>query len=150
MNGRSRAATIAAFCTGLIATAGAVVSGRAATTAPSPVAQIASPTTSGRHGAALIVQRSRVAGLRHHAGPPVWSSIEPGSAVELVREAANPHDARAIRVDWRDIALGYLPRRDNDAVAWALDRGERLSARIYPHPGTRPGRFAFDVEILLR
>jgi HIRAN domain. len=35
-----------------------------------------------------------------------------------------------VRVDWRGRKLGYVPRSQNAAVAWMLDRGERLSARI--------------------
>ena len=38
--------------------------------------------------------------------------------------------------------LGYLPRRDNAALAWALDRGQILRARItriraHPNPARR-------------
>jgi hypothetical protein len=38
--------------------------------------------------------------------------------------------------------LGYVPRRENAALAWALDRGERLHARIsrlsrHPNPAKR-------------
>ena len=31
---------------------------------------------------------------------------------------------------WRGRKLGYVPRRDNAALAWGLDRGEPLQARI--------------------
>ncbi len=101
------------------------------------------------HGPALVVQRSRVAGLIHHAGPDVWAAIEPDSLVDLVREAANPHDERAVRIDWRGTVLGYLPRRDNEAIAWALDRGESLTAHIRPKPGRHRRRVAFEIEITL-
>src|SRR5689334_23732236 len=34
-------------------------------------------------------------------------------ALDLVREPENPHDANAVRVEWRGRKLGYVPRRDN-------------------------------------
>jgi hypothetical protein len=44
-------------------------------------------------------------------------------------------------VRWRARKLGYLPRRDNAAVAWALDRGAPLSARLSRlAPEPRPAR----------
>jgi hypothetical protein len=33
-------------------------------------------------------------------------------------------------VEWRGVQLGYLPRAENEAVAAALDRGERVEGRI--------------------
>jgi hypothetical protein len=125
-------------------------------TAPAVAGEDSGPsrpsTTSGAAplgGPALLVQRSRVAGLIHHAGPTVWAAIEPGSTVALVREATNPHDERAVRIDWQGITLGYLPRRENDAVAWALDHGESLAGHIRPHPVRHGRHVAFEIEITL-
>ncbi|MBS3935964.1 MAG: HIRAN domain-containing protein, partial [Sulfuritalea sp.] len=55
---------------------------------------------------------------------------------------ANPHDPRAVRVEWRGMKLGYLPRAENEAVAAALDRGEPVEGRIgalvrHPNPWRR-------------
>ena len=35
-----------------------------------------------------------------------------------------------MRVDWNGQPLGYLPRRENRAVAQALDAGQTLEARV--------------------
>ena len=78
----------------------------------------------------LLVQSSPLAGFRHHEAAAVWHLLRVGDNLELVREPDNPHDARAIRVDWQGRKLGYVPRRENDAVAWGLDRGDALRARI--------------------
>jgi len=53
-----------------------------------------------------------------------------GDRLDLVREPANPHDGNAVRVEWRGRKLGYVPRAENAALAWAMDRGEPVSARI--------------------
>ena len=42
----------------------------------------------------------------------------------------NPYDANAVRVEWRGVKLGYVPRRDNAAVARQMDRGAALEARL--------------------
>jgi hypothetical protein len=78
----------------------------------------------------IIVQRSPLAGYRHYAGGEVLRELKPGDRLELVREPANPYDANAVRVEWRGVTLGYVPRRDNAAVARQLDRGTALEARL--------------------
>lgn len=78
----------------------------------------------------LLVQSSPLAGFQYHAGRDVWDRLKIGDALVLVREPDNPHDARAVRVEWQGLQLGYLPRAENEAVAAAMDRGERVAARI--------------------
>lgn len=78
----------------------------------------------------VLVQSSPLAGFRYHAGKELWSEIKTGDALALVREPDNPHDANAVRVEWRGRKLGYLPRAENRAVAAEMDRGGRVEARI--------------------
>lgn len=78
----------------------------------------------------LLVQSSPLAGFQYHAGAALWTDLKVGDALDLIREPANPHDARAVRVEWQGMQLGYLPRAENAAVAAALDRGERVAACI--------------------
>jgi hypothetical protein len=90
----------------------------------------------------LLVQSAPLAGFRYHAAAEVWHALRIGDALELVREAQNPHDANAVAVAWRGRKLGYVPRRNNALLAWGLDRGERLQARIsrlttHPNPARR-------------
>lgn len=79
---------------------------------------------------AILIQDSPLAGFQFHAGKAVWTKLRVGDALALVREPDNPHDARAVRVDWRGYKLGYVPRRENADVARLLDRGTPLAARI--------------------
>ena len=80
--------------------------------------------------ALIIVQRSPLAGFRHYQAGEVWRDMSAGDRLELVREPDNPYDANAVRIEWRGRQLGYLPRRDNAAVARQLDRGAALEARV--------------------
>ena len=80
----------------------------------------------------------------------VWPALRVGDALELAREPENPHDANAVRVLWRGRVLGYVPRRENAALAWGLERGMQLRARIsalaeHPNPARRV-RFEVYVE----
>jgi hypothetical protein len=98
----------------------------------------------------LLLQHMPIAGYQYHAGPTVWPQLAPGQAVRLVREPDNRHDPRAVRVDWQGHTLGYLPRRDNAAVAQLLDRTQPLDARIralhdVPDPWGR-----IELDVLLR
>ncbi len=100
----------------------------------------------------LLAQRAPLAGLRYHAGPEVWRRLGADECVQLIRDAANPYDERAVRVEWHDITLGYLPRKSNDALAWALDQGYPLHARLLRDPANRGGRSLprFDLIITLQ
>ena len=97
----------------------------------------------------LLVQDSPLAGFRYGEAARVWDELRHGDALELVRESGNPHDANAVRVDWRGRKLGYVPRKENAAVAWGLDRGAPLRARVsrlveHPNPARRIG---FEIYI---
>lgn len=78
----------------------------------------------------VLVQSSPLAGFRYYAGEDLWMQMREGDRLTLVREPDNPHDAKAVRVEWRGQKLGYLPRRENAAVAGAMDGGEAVDARI--------------------
>lgn len=95
----------------------------------------------------VVVQSSPLAGFRYHDAPAVFAQLRPGDPLTLVREPANTHDANAVRVEWQGHRLGYVPRGENAAVAWALDRGEPLQARVSrvrEHPNPRM-RVEFEV-----
>ena len=98
----------------------------------------------------LLVQNAPLAGFRYHEAGAVWRELRVGDPLDLAREPDNPHDANAVAVLWRGRKLGYVPRRDNAALAWGIDRGTRLRARISaladsPNPARRV-RFEVYVE----
>ena len=97
----------------------------------------------------LLVQSSPLAGYRYGEGAEVWPLLREGDALELVPEPGNAHDANAVRVEWRGRKLGYVPRRQNAALAWGLERGTLLRARVsrlveHPNPARR---IEFEVYI---
>lgn len=78
----------------------------------------------------VLLMECFLAGFPHHAAARCWSRLAIGETLTLAREPANPHDARAVRVEWRGACLGYLPREASFAASQMLDRGEALFARI--------------------
>lgn len=99
--------------------------------------------------ALIVVQRSPLAGFRHYEGREVWQEMKVGDRLELVRESDNPYDAGAIRVAWRGRKLGYVPRRDNAAVARQMDLGARLEARITELKESRNRRARLEFEVVV-
>jgi hypothetical protein len=90
-----------------------------------------------------------LAGYRYSEAAEVWPLVREGDALELVAEPGNAHDANAVRVEWRGRRLGYVPRRQNAALAWGLERGTPLRARVsrlveHPNPARR---IEFEVYI---
>lgn len=80
--------------------------------------------------ARILLQVSPLAGFQYHQARAVWDDMRVGDRVALVREPDNPHDPRAVRVEWQGRMIGYVPRAENEAVARQLDEGNRLEARI--------------------
>jgi len=90
----------------------------------------------------LVVQSSALAGFRYHAAAEVWDGLRVGDQLVMRREPDNPHDPNAVSLSWHGRKLGYVPRRENATLAWGLDRGEPLRARIsrlsaHPNPAKR-------------
>lgn len=78
----------------------------------------------------VLLMECPVAGFQFHEGESRWAELRTGQPLELLREPGNHHDARAVRVHWRDAILGYVPRDANFAVSQMLDRGETVEGRI--------------------
>ena len=97
----------------------------------------------------ILVQSSPLAGFNYHQAPAVWQGMRVGDALQLAREPDNTYDGKAVRVEWRGHKLGYVPRAQNAALAWAMDRGEILNARVsrlQPHRNPRK-RIEFEVYV---
>lgn len=78
----------------------------------------------------MLVQTSPLAGYQYHAGPALWPLMEIGDPLTLVREPWNPYDNKAIRVDWRGVSIGFVPKIENLDLARLMDGGTRLAGRI--------------------
>ena len=90
----------------------------------------------------ILVQSSPLAGSQYHQLSRLRDIISVGDPLELGREPQNPYDPNAVSVRWRGKMLGYLPRRENKAVAAAMDRGESIKAFVetlvaHPDPWQR-------------
>jgi hypothetical protein len=99
--------------------------------------------------ALIVVQRSPLAGFRHYEGAEIWRDMKAGDRLQLVREPDNPYDANAVRVEWRGLKLGYVPRRDNAAVARQLDRGTALEARVATLRENRNRSVRIEFEVVV-
>jgi HIRAN domain-containing protein len=97
----------------------------------------------------LLVQSSALAGFRYAEAAAVWPDLAMGDALELVREPDNPHDANAVRVEWHGRKLGYVPRAENAALAWAMDRGEPVRARVSRLAEHRNPRRRIEFEVYI-
>jgi hypothetical protein len=97
----------------------------------------------------IVVQVSLTAGLRYHDAKAVWDQMKVGDALTLIREAANPYDGNAVRVEWNGRQLGYIPRADNEVIARQMDRGNKLEARIAKLTTYRNHRRKLEVEVFV-
>ena len=56
----------------------------------------------------------------------VFSRIEVGDRLELVREATNKYDKHAILVKYHGEKIGYVPRKENYVLSKLMDGGKHL------------------------
>jgi len=54
-----------------------------------------------------------------------------------------------VRVEWRGRKLGYVPRAENAALAWAMDRGEPVRARVSRLAAHRNPRRRIEFEVYI-
>lgn len=95
------------------------------------------------------LDRFCVAGFQYHEGPRWLSRISHGDAVILRAEPENPHDAGAIRLEWKGRHLGYVPRTRNGLLVRLLSQGAPVQGRITAvAPSAEPWQ-AVEVAIIL-
>lgn len=99
----------------------------------------------------ILVQSSPLAGSQYYQLTELQRNIRVGDPLELIRDSGNVHDKNAVAVRWRGQALGYLPRKENRAVAKAIDDGETVRATVEavtadPNPWKRL-RIAVFIEL---
>lgn len=75
---------------------------------------------------------SAVVGWGWNKGDSIWGMIKPDKKLRLVREAFNTHDSRAVAVFFSNTKIGYIPKKDNKAIADLMDAGKAnlLHARV--------------------
>lgn len=114
------------------------------------LAALAAPAAAAE--ARIIVQESPLAGFQYYEGKALWEMMRVGDPLRLVREPQNPHDANAVRIEWRGEMLGYLPRRENADVARQMDLGAPVKARVVRLTEARNPwhRVRFEVYVELR
>lgn len=101
--------------------------------------------------ASLLIQSSPLAGSQFHDLARVVDQVRVDDTLTLEREPDNPHDPKAIRVLWQGHMLGYVPRRENKAVARAMDLNQPLIARVVAlRPDESPWRrLRFEISMPL-
>ena len=111
---------------------------------------LAALSASGQTGGRILLQSSPLAGFQYYEGRSLWEQMRIGDALTLVREPDNSHDPLAVRVEWKGNKLGYVPRRENQAVARQLDHGNPLEARIVRLVKHRDPWKRIEFEVFLR
>jgi len=99
----------------------------------------------------IVVQNSPLAGFQYYDGKAIWDGMKVGDVLTLRREPANPHDDKAVRIEWQGHMLGYVPRRENADLARQMDHGAAAEARITElrrHAGRH--RVSYEIFVTLK
>lgn len=72
--------------------------------------------------------RTYIAGSSHcEMGEEAVSALPIGTVFELERRPRNPHDPLAIAIVYGERQAGWVPKRNNRAIAEAMDAGRVFS-----------------------
>lgn len=77
-----------------------------------------------------IGPRINLAGVQYSDYQLIAGGLKPGTVVDLVGEPGNPHDFKAIRVEYQKISLGYIPARTDSNLQsvlwWEHNKGAKI------------------------
>lgn len=79
----------------------------------------------------LFFKECHLAGRQYHDVDEVWSELQIGTIVELVRDFNNRYDRNAVAVVYRkkeegedsEYLLGFIPASENETIAQLLEMG---------------------------
>lgn len=71
-----------------------------------------------------------IAGFKFHEGMLKLNDINEGDKVLLIPEPDNPYDENAIRIEYHDSQLGYVPKAVNQNILPAFEEQPQLIGRI--------------------
>lgn len=94
------------------------------------VRTLAVPSRACAQSKRIVLQTSPIAGFQYHAGENLWPLLTVGPPPALVRKPDNPYDERAVRIDWNELKLGYVPRVENTTIANLIEQELLVQARI--------------------
>ena len=72
-----------------------------------------------------------VAGFAHYEGCIVFSELQIGTKLHLVREDENAYDHDAVAIFYGDTHIGYVPSAKNEQLATMLDLGHENLFEVY-------------------
>ena len=78
----------------------------------------------------VVVANTHISAFRYYDGTVIADLLEVGLLLRLNREPGNRFDPQAVEVYAGDAKLGYIPHTENISIAWLMDTGTWVKARI--------------------
>ena len=64
-----------------------------------------------------------IAGFTYWDGCIAFEELKMGTILELVREEHNSHDPNAVAIYYKDMKLGFIPKRHNELLSQFIEMG---------------------------
>ncbi|MFP4476768.1 MAG: HIRAN domain-containing protein [Desulfatibacillaceae bacterium] len=91
-----------------------------------------------------------IAGFQFYEGTKLVGGMRADDTLELVREPDNPYDGGAIKLRWKGVHVGYVPRVENGLLNLLLSQGAELDCYIQEvNPETVPWHAVLSSVILV-
>jgi len=95
----------------------------------------------------MILTNTRISAFRYYDGPLIADMLETGLLLRLSREPGNRFDPQAVEVYAGDAKLGYISHTENSSIAWLMDTGIWVKARITSLFHDDPFNVSVEIEV---
>lgn len=80
-----------------------------------------------------------IAGVQHHQMHKILNQLEEGTTLDLVPDPENKYDPNAIRIEFEQTMLGYVPKRLSAEVSAVLESNDKVFCKIsYLNKSAKP------------
>ncbi len=90
---------------------------------------IAEKSNTSGQTSSVKIGHSGISRLHLFDADKIWSKIKVGDKLTLQRESSTA-DPYAISINWNGYRLGYMPQNSQRSLAFLIDKGHKLSARV--------------------
>lgn len=78
----------------------------------------------------MLQKKFYIAGVQFHELHTVIKTLEDGTELELIPEPTNQYDPNAIRIEFKEVMLGYVPKRFSAEISAWMEMAQTVECKV--------------------